>query len=81
MEKRKHAVKVVKVIGEKRYCLVLWWQRTEDGALEEVTKDFGFPICPFMVVDGDLRNHILERIITGSRIHPLNAFGREDGKS
>lgn len=55
-----HAVEILEVVLQQRQSFLSRGQRMEHAAHEEVTKDFGLPINPFVVVDGCQRDHGLK---------------------
>ena len=60
---------------------MLWRKWKEDGSLEQVAEDLGFPVVPFVVIHGNMRNHMLEGFVSSLLVDPLNSLGREDGEA
>lgn len=74
MEEWEHAVEIFEEILEQRHCFGFGWQRSEDGSLEKVPEYLRLPISPFVVVFRDFGNHILEGVVAGLMIDPLDAL-------
>jgi hypothetical protein len=63
MKQGEDTIKVVEVILEQRQSLGLGRQWAEDRSLEEIAKDFRFPVSPLVVVDRNVGYSSLERVI------------------
>lgn len=81
VEEGEHAVEIFKIILEKRQSFTLGREGAENGPLEEVAKDFGLPVRPLVVVEGNIGDHLLERLIPSLLVDPLDALGRENGEA
>ena len=81
MEERKHAVEVLKIVLEERERIGLVGQLQEDATPEQIRKDIRFPSRPLVVVDGHLRDHLLESVVPSLFVYPLDSFWRKDRES
>jgi hypothetical protein len=47
----------------------------ENGSLKQVPEDFRLPVCPLVVIFGNLGDHVLEGGIARLVVDPLDALG------
>jgi hypothetical protein len=81
MEEREHAVEIFKEILEQGHALSLWGKLLKYWSSEQIGEHLWFPVHPFILIHRSRRDHFLERGVASLFVHPLDTFGREDGKS
>lgn len=81
VKEREHAVEVLKVVLEQRQGLGFRGQVSKDSAAEKITEDIGLPSRPLVIVNRDVCDHLLERIVPHFLVDPLNSFRGENRES